>query len=308
MRPDWSLESIKTKLKQLRRGAPDESRSLKRRRTSEVLAEIETAVNEAPRQTLSVLRRHSSLDMSRSTLWRALHDDLQARRFRPVRAPRLTAATRLARFNFSRDVLQRVGVLSVRGKRRVKLLDLTCVMFSDEEFFRWNHQGPAQNRPIWVVSAHGRPPRKARRVLRSDAGRRVLVTCMARLGTDTSSCWWQEANAASHTSRRTKAFLKEREIQLLTWLPFSPDLSPLDFHLWQAWETALGERQFTFQLELRAMIVRTMSGLDPKAAEKAGVRHWVHSQMPGVRARQRRAILSTACDDRLTCTRFCPQL
>ena len=72
MRPDWSLESIKTKLKQLRRGAPDESRPLKRRRRSEVLAEIEAAVTETPRQTLSVLRRHSSLDMSRSTLWRAL--------------------------------------------------------------------------------------------------------------------------------------------------------------------------------------------------------------------------------------------
>ena len=64
LRPDWSLESIKTKLKQLRRGAPDESRPLKRRRTSEVLVEIEAAVNETPRQTLSMLRRHSSVDMS----------------------------------------------------------------------------------------------------------------------------------------------------------------------------------------------------------------------------------------------------
>ena len=36
MRPDWSLESIKSKLKQLRRGAPDESRPLKIQRTSEV--------------------------------------------------------------------------------------------------------------------------------------------------------------------------------------------------------------------------------------------------------------------------------
>ena len=72
LRPDWSLESINTKIKQLRRGAPDQSRPLKRRRTSEVLAEIERAVTETPRQTLSVLRRHSSLDMSRSTLWRAL--------------------------------------------------------------------------------------------------------------------------------------------------------------------------------------------------------------------------------------------
>ena len=38
---------------------------LKRRRTSEGLAEIETAVTETPRQTLSVLRRNYSLNMSR---------------------------------------------------------------------------------------------------------------------------------------------------------------------------------------------------------------------------------------------------
>ena len=149
MRPDWSLERIKTKLKQLRRGAPDESRPLKRRRTSECLAEIETGVTETPRHTLSVLRRRSSLDMSRLTLWRALQEDLQLRCFKPVRAPRLTTENRMARLKFCRDVLQRVGVLSIRGKRHLKPLDLTRVVFSDEKFFRcWNYQGPAQNSPI----------------------------------------------------------------------------------------------------------------------------------------------------------------
>ena len=43
-----------TKLKQLRRGAPDQPRPLKRWRTSEVQAEGETAVTETPWQTLSV--------------------------------------------------------------------------------------------------------------------------------------------------------------------------------------------------------------------------------------------------------------
>ena len=128
--------SINTKIKQLRRGASDQRRPLKGRRTSEVLADIETAVTETPRQTLSVLRRHSSLDMSRSMLWRAPHEDLQARCFKPVRRPRLTAENRLARLNFCRDVLQRVGVLSVRGERHLKPLDLTLVVFSDEKFFR----------------------------------------------------------------------------------------------------------------------------------------------------------------------------
>ena len=85
-----------------------------------------------------------------------------------------------------------------------------------------------------------------------------LPHCVARLGTDTSSWWWQEDNAPSRISRRNKAFLKERDIHLLTW-------PPLDFHLWQAWETALGERQFQSQLELRATIVRTLVRSRPRS-------------------------------------------
>ena len=142
VRADWSLESITTKIKQLRRGAPDQLRPL---------AEIETAVTETSRQTLSVLRRHISLDMSRSTLWLALHEDLRARCFKPVRAPRLTAENHSARLNFCRDVLRRLGVLSVRGKRHLKPLDLTRVVFSDDKFFRWNYTGQAKNNPIWVL-------------------------------------------------------------------------------------------------------------------------------------------------------------
>ena len=90
-----------------------------------------------------------------------LDEDLQARCFTTVRAPRLTTENRLARLNFCRDVLQRVGVLSIRGKRHLKPLDLARVVFSDEKFFCWNYQGPARNSPIWVVGAHGRPVRKA---------------------------------------------------------------------------------------------------------------------------------------------------
>ena len=98
-----------------------------------------------------------------------------------------------------------------------------------------------------------------------------LPRCKVRFGTDTTCRWRQEDNAPSHTRRRTKAFLKEREIQLLTCPPCSPDLSPLDFHLWQEWETALGDRSSSPSLRC-AINVRTMSELDPETAEKACVR------------------------------------
>ena len=138
------------------------------------------------------------------------------------------------------------------------------MVFSDEKFFHCIHIGPSQNSPICVVGAHGRPARKAD--LNPDVcinehsqrnpgtmvgaamvngivflpcfieeGVRInsecyirmlndvyLPHCLARFGTDTSSWWWQEDNAPSQTSRR--------EIQLLTWLPCSPDLGTLDFN------------------------------------------------------------------------------
>ena len=170
------------------------------------------AVTETPRQTLSVLRRHSSCRARRCG---APHTKIST-----IGAV-LLAENRLARLNFCRDVLQRVGVLAVRGKRHLKPLDLTRVVFSDEKFFRWNYTGPAQNNPIWVVGFHGRTARKAdldpdassKRVLRINA------ECHIRMLDDVylPSWWWQEDNAPSHTSRHTKAFLKECDIQLLTW-------------------------------------------------------------------------------------------
>ena len=64
---DWAVQDV-AQLAPVARGGPKTTRNA-----------IETAVNETPQQTLSVLRQHSSLDMSRSTLWRALHEDLHAR-------------------------------------------------------------------------------------------------------------------------------------------------------------------------------------------------------------------------------------
>ena len=126
--------------------------------------------------------------------------------------------------------------------------------------------------------------------------------CMAHHGTDTSSWWWQEDNAPSHTSRRTKAFLKEREIQLFKWNPCSPVLSPLGFEPRQEWEPALGDRQFTSQLELRAMVVKTVSALDPEAAEKACTTVFIHRCL--VCVRQRRPFRAPLVMDQLMCAFF----
>ena len=73
--------------------------------------------------------------------WRILKPETEIMKQAP--RSRIREQNSLARLNFCRDVLQRVGVLSVRGKRHLKPLDLTCVVFSDEKFFRWNYEGPS---------------------------------------------------------------------------------------------------------------------------------------------------------------------
>ena len=86
-----------------------------------------------------------------------------------------------------------------------------------------------------------------------------LPHCMARLG---------QTPRAGGGRKTTPNHTQEREIQLLTWPACS-----------------LGDRQFTSQLELRAMIVRTLSDLDPEAPEKACTTGLFHRCVACVRAR-----------------------
>ena len=42
---------------------------------------------------------------------------------------------------------------------------------------------------------------------------------------------FQQDNAPAHTSRQTKQFLEDEDIDCLSWPPYSPDLSPIE-NLW----------------------------------------------------------------------------
>ena len=108
-------------------------------------------------------------------------------------------------------------------------------------------------------------------MLHSDAGRRVLATLHC-------APWHRNVEVVVATSGRTETFLKEREIQLLTWPSVLARPEPTRF-------SPLGERQFQSQLEQRATIVRTLSDLDPTAAEQASTTGFVHRCLAWVRAR-----------------------
>ena len=110
-------------------------------------------VNSRPNSSVMIVRALSDVACTTGFIHRCLA-------WCAPEAARLTAENRLARLDVSRDVLQRAGVLSVRGKRHLTPLDVTRVVFSCEKFFSWNDTGPIRNRPIVWRGAHGRPPPK----------------------------------------------------------------------------------------------------------------------------------------------------
>ena len=144
------------------------------------------------------------------------------------------------------------------------------MMFSDEKFFRWNYTGTSQNSPSWVVGVHGRPTRKADLdpdVCINEIGCAHQHRCCIRMLDDV---------CLPHR-------MAEGEIQLLTRQTCSPEPT-------------------TSQLELRAMIVLTVSALDPEAAEKACTTGFIHRCLACVR--QRRPSRAPPVMDQLTCTGF----
>ena len=171
-------------------------------------------------------------------LWRALHEDLQARCFKPVRAPRLTAESRLARLNFCRGVL-RVGVLSINEHSQRNPGTMVGAAMVNGTVFPpcFIEEGVLVNTECCI------------RMLDNV----YLPHCMARLGTDTSSRWWQKDNNFCEGAQNPVSHVAS-VLARLESIRFSP-LARV--------ETALADRQFTSQL--RATIVRAVSALDPEA-------------------------------------------
>ena len=177
-----------------------------------------------------------------------------------------------------------MGVLLVRGKRRLKPLDLTRVGFSHEQFFHWKYQGPAKNNPIWVV---GVPPcfiEKGVRISTECCIRMLddvyLPHCMARLGTVA-----RRRRLITHQPTHQGVFEGARHPAPHVASVLARLESTRFSLLARVGNSTVGERQFQSQLESGAMIVRAMPALDPEAADKACTTGFIHRCLACVRAR-----------------------
>ena len=53
---------------------------------------------------------------------------------------------------------------------------------------------------------------------------------------------FQQDNARPHSARVTQDFLRDNNVTVLEWPPYSPDLSPIE-HPWDQLKTAIDRRQ-----------------------------------------------------------------
>ena len=138
MRSDRSVDSIKTKLKQLRRGTPKSFTSTERNgRKRDNAADSERAPS-------AQLTGHVALNAVADVACRSPIEVLQARPCAEDDGGKLP---------------RKVALLPSRAAARgqalgpwqtaVEASDLTYIVFSDEKFFRWNYQGLVHNIPIF---------------------------------------------------------------------------------------------------------------------------------------------------------------
>ena len=112
LRPDWSRSSIKKLVARLRAPGGGVGVVYTRKRSftafsSAQLDELKAELPTLPRVSVNVVAK--KLGTSRSTAWRVLHDKLEKKPYKPIRAQRITSATVLRRLAFCRLIRLRLG-------------------------------------------------------------------------------------------------------------------------------------------------------------------------------------------------------
>ena len=157
LRPDWSRSSIKKLVARLKAraaagDAPGPVFTRKRSFTafsSAQLDELKAELPTLPRVSVNVVAK--KLGTSRSTAWRVLHDRLEKKPYKPIRAQRITSATILRRLAFCRLIRLRLGarVRLCKGPS-LPTLNLQRVFFSDEKVYKCEYLQHPQNFRHWV--------------------------------------------------------------------------------------------------------------------------------------------------------------
>lgn len=233
------------------------NRSMTRKRNEEFINRLEELVQQDPSQSTRILA--SKLNVSATTIRRAIHEDLRCKSYRLKLHQMLSDNMKIKRLERSSLLLS-----SLKGKASGRIR-----LFSDEKIFcldakvnrqndRWivkdvkdvpvigRTKHPSSVHVLMVISSEGHvmPP------FFFEKGQAVNTEVYLNVLKDHVKPWiikivgnrpyvFQQDGAPAHTSRRVQDWMANNFDMFWSkdlWPPSSPDLNPLDYYLWSVLE------------------------------------------------------------------------
>jgi hypothetical protein len=232
-------------------------------RTPANIQDVRDHLEQSPRK--STRRLSQQVGISRTSVRRIIHCDLQLFSYKVQILQAQTEANKTQRFEFGQNISERI-------ENDPQLLN--CLLFSDEAHFHLSGHVNKQNFRFWANEQpheHVEKPLSVEKTtvwcalgkngivgpyfFEDDNGHRVTVNSdryidmlrrrfipalRRRRGFDMNTVVFQQDGAPPHCSNRTLEYLGQhfpgdRLISRRTdnpWPPYSPDLTPLDYFLW----------------------------------------------------------------------------
>lgn len=300
----WSLSTVKDICRRVdKRGSATERKAGSGRprsvSTAENIAEVGDMIcsqDGASGIHASIREIASHLNIGKSSVHRIAKKELKLNAFRRVPAQVLSDPTRLKRLERARALL-----------RRLKVRDNKRIFFTDEKNFYLNTPISQQNNRVWATGHKAAVDCRRLIVQREKFARHVMVSagvCFAgksrlhfvdekakvnadyyltnlipKLIEDATALMpngfvFQQDGAPAHTARVTQDWLHAHCAEFIAkdeWPPNSPDLNPLDYHVWGAMLEAYHklEKKPSTIGELRTTLQKIWNDLPQKSVAMA---------------------------------------
>jgi len=224
-----------------------------------LVSEMLCSQEDQPGTSLSLRQIAKEIGLSKTSVSNIAKHDLGLRCFKRVPVQVITDATRLKRLERSQQLLRRFTATKSK-----------CIFFTDEKLFYISTPASNQNNRVWNAGRKSDISSKRLLTERAKFSQSVMVSAgvcyggkgelhfideKTKINADyyvndllpmlmedcnqllPNGCTFQQDGAPAHSSRLAQQFLEQNIADFIRkdeWPPNSPDLNPLDFHVWGA--------------------------------------------------------------------------
>ena len=224
-----------------------------------LVSEMLCSQEDQPGTSLSLGQIAKEVGLCKASVWNIAKRDLGLHCFKRIPVQVITDATRLKRLERSQQLLRRFTAAKSK-----------CIFFTDEKLFYISPPANSQNNRVWNAGRKRDISSKRLLTERAKFSQSVMVSAgvcyggkgelhfideKTKINADyyvnnllpmliedcnqllPNGCTFQQDGAPAHSSRLAQQFLEQNIADFIRkdeWPPNSPDLNPLDFHVWGA--------------------------------------------------------------------------